>query len=218
MSKNEFSINIDGKRYNKYVVVETHYTKKSNRWKFKCICDCGKEFYPDLASVLRGNCKSCGCDRYTHKTMLNGKTTRLYRIWSNMKARCENPKRKDFYRYGGRGIKICKEWSKNFDSFKVWSEKNGYKEDLTIDRIDNKLGYCPENCRWATTKQQAMNRKTTRNITYKGKTMPLVFWAKKFGLTGTGLAYRIDVLGQSIEQAFQNKNKEYRINNLRRAC
>ena len=84
--------------------------------------------------------------------------TKLYRLWESIKARCYNPKRKDYNNYGGRGITICKEWF-CFDAFKNWALENGYQETLTLDRIDNSSNYCPENCRWTTMKEQCSNRR-----------------------------------------------------------
>lgn len=88
-----------------------------------------------------------------------GQRDRLRRIWSDMKARCYNPASDSFKNYGGRGITVCREWKNDFTAFAVWAMQYGYKQDLSIDRIDNDKGYEPSNCRWATMKQQAANKR-----------------------------------------------------------
>ena len=86
--------------------------------------------------------------------------TRIHRCWSDMKQRCLNKNNKWYPSYGGRGINVCDEWM-HFENFYDWAINNGYLEDLTLDRIDNNKGYCPQNCRWATHTQQIRNRRQT---------------------------------------------------------
>lgn len=103
--------------------------------------------------------------RYKTGLAMNGGSS-LYHSWRNMKQRCNNPKHPKYKRYGGRGIKICKEWQDDIVCFMNWANKNGYKEGLTIDRIDNDGDYCPENCRWVTMADNSRRKRTTK-ITQK---------------------------------------------------
>ena len=95
---------------------------------------------------------------------------RLYKIWQGIRQRCNNPNDKDYQSYGGRGIKVCKEWNKSSETFVKWALDNGYMDNLSIDRKDVNGDYCPENCHWATWMEQARNkRKQKRNKTgYNG--------------------------------------------------
>lgn len=87
------------------------------------------------------------------------KKDRIYRIWCTMKSRCSNINHPDYQYYGGRGITVCEEWRLNFMSFKEWSLENGYYDSLTIDRVNNNGNYEPLNCRWATMKEQSINKR-----------------------------------------------------------
>ena len=130
-----------------------------------------------------------------------GKHTNLYKIWENIKQRCNNPKNTNYHYYGGRGIKICDAWANDFSVFRKWAESNGYKNGLTIERKDNNKGYTPENCTWATKLEQNMNRRNT--IKYKGENT--IEAAKRLGCTPRRIRMRI-YEGWSVEKAFTTYN------------
>ena len=110
------------------------------------------------------------------------KGTRLYRIWANIKTRCLNPNSTHYQYYGAKGITICDEWKDDFQSFYDWSMANGYSDELTIDRINNDFGYSPDNCRWATLKEQANNTSRCRMLTVNDETKTMCEWCEIYGM------------------------------------
>lgn len=131
--------------------------------------------------------------------------TRLQEIFKCMKQRCYNPRNISFQNYGGRGINICKEWLENSSAFYEWSKNNGYAEDLTIDRIDNNKGYCPENCRWVSKKMQSNNKRNNRIISYKGKTQTLAQWCDELELDYDVIEHRLIRNNWVAEKAFETE-------------
>lgn len=133
----------------------------------------------------------------------NGKIRAVY---YNMLKRCHHPDNKGYANYGARGIYVCEEWRKDCKAFYKWARDNGYKEGLTIDRIDNNKGYSPDNCRWTTWKVQTVNRKCTRWIEYKGERHTLKEWESITGISYQILADRIFRYGWTIERALTTKS------------
>lgn len=140
-----------------------------------------------------------------------GRKTKLYQIWCGMKQRCFSKSDKSYGLYGGRGITVCDEWKNNFVLFRNWSMKNGYKEGLSIDRIDNNGNYCPENCRWVTSKEQNNNKRNTIRIEYNGETKTLQEWADYLEIHPDTLYSRIFRSKLTIERAFEKpiRNEDF---------
>lgn len=169
-----------------------------------CQCDCGNIVEVPTCRLGKGT-NSCGClARDTHSThkMSN---TRLYNIWTLMKRRCLNENASGYENYGGRGITICQEWLNDFMNFCEWSMNNGYKDDLSIDRIDNDGNYEPSNCRWATAKEQANNRRNYGETEYYGIVRD-----------NTGYRAQVTVDGKKVYIAHSKDDIEYLVNERNR--
>ena len=132
---------------------------------FLCRCDCGREKVIRKVHLFRGRIKSCGC---LGKDVYGESNTKLYTVWNSIRTRCK-PNHHEKHIYHDRGISVCKEWLDSFQAFKSWAIENGYKHGLQIDRIDNYLGYSPENCRFVDSKTNCNNRRNTMYVQYEGK-------------------------------------------------
>ena len=165
-----------------------------------CRCDCGGYTIARGSHLKAGNVSSCGC-RKGHITHGESKT-RLYSVWCGMRERCQNPNSKEYLRYGGRGIFVCSEWN-NYEVFRDWALSHGYAPNLSIDRKDNNGHYTPENCRWATAKEQANNTRRTRFIEFAGERHSVSEWARRLGINQSTLSMRLNKYGWSAEKALR---------------
>ncbi len=156
-------LDLRGKRFGRLTVIKELPKRGDSpvvRW--LCRCDCGESKDVGRVSLMQGGTKSCGCIRkevIAERSFKHGLCKHhLYIVHKNMMSRCNYKGDKDYPNYGGRGIKVCKEWVEDFINF--YKDMEGsYQKGLTLDRIDNELGYFKDNCRWATPKQQARNRR-----------------------------------------------------------
>ena len=193
---------LKGQQFNNLTVISLHHKKKNKKYFFEfylCKCKCGNEVVVYKNDIKNGHTKSCGCLRGRTKKhgLLN---TRLYHIWQSMKARCFSNYYKNYSCYGGRGITVCEEWKNDFMQFYEWAIKNGYKENLTIDRIDVNGNYEPSNCRFITIKEQNRNKRNNVKIYYNGQEKCISEWAELFGIK-KGLLYGRLKRGWPIERA-----------------
>lgn len=189
-------INLTGKRFGRLTVIS--FDESSKKW--LCKCDCGNQKLVGRCHLMDGHSRSCGClnsEITSNRNYRHGfSKTRLYKIYYGIFQRCENPNNPAYPDYGGRGISVCEEWRHGFETFRRWAFENGYSENMSIDRIDVNGNYCPENCRWATQKEQCNNLR--KNIMVHGHTLKEECEVK--GLKYNTVYMRI-ARGQSPEEA-----------------
>lgn len=179
-------LDLKGQRFGKLKVIKLTKNKKGvSVW--ECLCNCGKTTFVVYNKLHTGHTKSCGCLAQemgvcvrTHNCSNRNKRTFEYWIWASMLKRCKSKTDKSFKNYGGRGIKVCERWHKFENFLEDMGEKPTPKH--SIDRIDNNGNYCPENCRWATQKEQARNKRNNYLITFRGKTKCLQQWAEDYNI------------------------------------
>lgn len=193
------------KRFSKLTVEGFFY--KNKRWFWECLCDCGNRttVYPN--QVIRGKTTSCGCNRsrtFTEMHTRHGMSdTRIYRIWKDMRRRCNPLDAHHSHHYGDRGIRVCKEWL-DFNVFYDWSVSNGYTDSMSIERIDFDGNYCPENCKWILVKEQPFNSRHNILVELDGVIKPVGQWADMLGLSRSTVYGRISK-GMSPKDALRVK-------------
>lgn len=212
-------LDLTNKRFGKLVAIKIDGKNNCGKTMWLCKCDCGNYKSIDIHSLLRkdktstttcGKCKKSMKGKKCYKHGMSG--TRLYRCYKLMKNRCYNTHNKRFYLYGGRGITVCDEWlgEQGSTNFINWALNNGYKDDLTLDRIDNNKGYSPENCRWATRKEQSNNLRCNKHYEFKNKLYTLTQLCELLNLD-KGLIYSRLRCGWNLEKAIntpKHKNGE----------
>lgn len=185
-----------GNRFGRLLVLKFSHRIK-NRFFVLCRCDCGKEKCFATSDLKSGRVRSCGClirQICEERTKNKIKNTRLHYIYLSMKKRCFNLHNKAYKNYGGRGIKMCDEWADKktgYRTFEKWAIKHGYKQGLSIDRINNDGDYCPENCRWATNYEQSNNKRTNHIIIINRKQYTLRQAQDAFGISADRIRQRL---------------------------
>ena len=179
---------IAGQKFNMLTAVKI---AQRNPLKWECKCDCGNTAYVSSRNLIHGKQKSCGCLSHRGNPKHNQCYTRVYRIYAKIKRRCFIVDDAAYSRYGGRGITMCDEWKDSFEVFSKWAYANGYKDNLSIDRIDNNGNYCPENCRWVDDYCQSNNRRNNLKYTFDGKTQTLSQWCREKNMSYKVVWYRL---------------------------
>lgn len=158
---------------------------------WECICDCGNISVVNIYNILSGHSKSCGCARFRTKNNTHGLSESVeFYIWTTLKQRCYNTKHPKYKDYGERGITVCKRWLHSFENF--ISDMGVRPSKLqTIDRINNDKGYSPENCRWASSKEQGRNKRNNKIIETPWGNVPVSEAAEKSGLNYNTLISRV---------------------------
>lgn len=189
--------NLVGQRFDKLTVIESCGKGKDGHYISKVKCECGVEYFVPDTELIYGRRTACKkCVRKTH-----GKTnTKLFGVWQSMKQRCCDKNKDGYKHYGGRGVQVCNEWQTDFMSFYMWAHENGYKENLTLDRIDNNGNYEPSNCRWVGVDVQANNKRSNRYIIYGGERCTIAELSRRFNIKQGTLRNRIEC-GWDIEKA-----------------
>lgn len=197
------ALDLTGQKFGLLTVIERAGKDDWGKITWRCRCQCGNERIAPGNALKIGRVRSCGCKRELHG--MTGE--RLYNEWRDMKRRCYNPHSPIFKDYGGRGITVCAEWANSFEAFRDWALANGYRDDLTLDREDNDGPYCPENCRWATKKEQGNNKRSNHMLTYRGTTQTVAQWADETGISYATLQKRLKY-GWSVERTLTTPTRK----------
>ena len=194
---------ITGNKYGKLTAIKPLRPNEKGLWVWLLECECGKEIERCVTFVSKirdGVISSCGCDHHLRKHSLSGVHKKLHWVWVAMRQRCSNANNKDYHNYGGRGISICEEWD-DYAVFVVWAMSNGYKDKVTIERIDVNGDYCPKNCTWVVNEKQALNTRKIRQFDYRGEMLTYRQLSVISGLKINTLKTRLNTLGWSVERA-----------------
>jgi len=202
---------LNGQKFNRLTVVGITNRKTGNAFIYECVCECGNSVFTDKYKLKSGHTKSCGCFKSDNLSIIKFKhgmrQSTEYKSWINMKQRCNNSSNQAFHYYGGRGISVCERWDKSFPNF-LEDMKQKPSSKHSIDRIDNDLGYSPENCRWATSSQQSANRRDTTKYFFNHEMMALTHIAKLVGIPQSTMCRLVRSKGMSIEQAISTRQSK----------
>lgn len=169
-----------GTKINSWTYLGPPKKKRNGYGRFRC--DCGTEKDVDVLSIVKEKSRHCQCCRWNEFGLSKEDYRSILSARQRAIQRCYNEKNPSYYRYGPRGITVCKEWLEDNRSFAKWAVENGWQRGLSLDRIDNDGNYCPENCRWATEEEQARNKSSCIYIEHDGQRKCLMEWCEDYGV------------------------------------
>lgn len=179
---------IVGQRFTR-LIVQSQAGKRAT-----CLCDCGKTKTVYVYNLKSGATRSCGClhrEELVLRASTHGKSkSSLYRVWTNMRSRCHDKSNKEYRNYGARGIYVCDRWRHDFAAF--LSDMGPRPKGYLLERVNNDLGYSPDNCAWASLDQQANNRRTNRVLSVNGTSMTAKQWSRLTGVNYGTLMWRLE--------------------------
>lgn len=187
-------IDVTGHRFGRWLVMSRDHDRPLGQIYWWCRCDCGTVRSVNSNQLRHGGSLSCGClarELSSERNSIHGMhNSPEYKSWQAMKDRCYRKTHSHYRLYGGRGITVCDRWR---DSFEAFLEDVGFRPSPkhTLDRIDTNGDYEPDNCRWASRRQQANNRRDTRHITIDGETFSIAQWSRRFGINENTIRSRL---------------------------
>lgn len=206
------AIDLTGKVFGRLTVIRREANDPSGHSRWACKCKCGGQKIATGSSMIHGETKSCGClkietsienlkaiENPGKQCITHGMSySPTWRIWQGMISRCYCPTNSAYPSYGGRGITVCQRWRESFENF--FNDMGTRPEGLQIERKDNRKGYTPDNCKWATRKEQCRNKRNNRKLTLNGITRLLIQWAEETGIPMKYIHKRLD-RGWTIRRA-----------------
>lgn len=200
---------IQGQKFGKLTAINAVGTDKHRKVLWRCVCECGNESVVTGKRLRTGHTSSCGC---IQRQPIHGMShSRIYSVWRDMVTRCNNPSNSRWKDYGGRGITVCSRWL----NFSLFLEDMGEApEGMSLERIDNNQGYALQNCKWATSIEQASNRRTNKFLEFQGQIKTVSQWARDLNISISALNNRLRLgwdisraLTEPINEKFRRKNE-----------
>jgi len=181
----------------------TIINEANSRHHWVCICACGTKCEVMKRHLQSGKTSSCGClhrEQLANRVRTHGASeTVTYARWRSMRARCMLPNSKSFPKYGAKGITVCDRWKDSFENF-LSDMGECPSPSMTVERLNNSLGYSPDNCKWATRTEQNRNTSSNRMLTFRGETHCVSEWAEILNIKYRTIMTRLNK-GMSAEEA-----------------